>query len=144
MTEQKKSLAQLFAACWKDKVLTAHLAHSRFRADHSPKRRCRDASPCALSLRRCACSNVTSGWTKRALQTEEHAEREIDQRYWSPLRKELEKLRHARSPIRIQTRSFFVSTESGEGHNAPLRSLSKSHHGCSVIAIIVMTPCAGP
>lgn len=23
MTEQKKSLAQLFAACWKDKVLTA-------------------------------------------------------------------------------------------------------------------------
>ncbi len=33
---------------------------------------------------------------QRALQTEEHAEREIDQRYWSPLRKELEKLRHAR------------------------------------------------
>ena len=26
----------------------------------------------------------------------------------------------------------------------PLRSLSKSHHGCSVIAIIVITPCAGP
>ena len=125
MTEQKKSLAQLFAACWKDKVLTAHLAHSRFRADHSPKRRCRDASPCALSLRRCACSNVTSGWTKRALQTEEHAEREIDQRYWSPLRKELEKLRHARSPIRIQPRHLFVSAKSGEGHNVPVAFIIK-------------------
>ena len=33
---------------------------------------------------------------QRALQSEEHAECEIDQRYWSLLRKELEKLRLAR------------------------------------------------
>jgi hypothetical protein len=33
---------------------------------------------------------------ERALIAEESAERERDRRYWSPLRAELEKLRHAR------------------------------------------------
>lgn len=52
------------------------------------------------ALKRPLLSLAVVGSTKdlqQALQSEETAEREIDQRYWSPLRKELEKLRHARS-----------------------------------------------
>ncbi len=37
---------------------------------------------------------------QRALQTEEATEREIDQRYWLPLRQELERLRSAHRAVR--------------------------------------------